>query len=284
MQGEMLVAFIVLMRSPTRGALNWEDSDLLKTVGRQAASYLVLWQATDALAESRQFEAFNRLSAYVVHDLKNLVAQLDLVVDNSKRHLHKPGFMEDALQTVGNASAKMNRLLGQLRKGRAENGSARNVNLNNVLEDVVRARGQTSPAPVLEACAEELRVSADRDRLGAVIEHLIQNAQEATPADGHITVRVKADGDFALVEVEDDGAGMDAAFVAERLFKPFDTTKGNAGMGVGVYESREFVNALGGEISVESAPRRGTVFRVKLPVMRAPRQETTEPEPREAAS
>jgi putative PEP-CTERM system histidine kinase len=284
MQGEMLVAFIVLMRSPTRGALNWEDSDLLKTVGRQAASYLVLWQATDALAESRQFEAFNRLSAYVVHDLKNLVAQLDLVVDNSKRHLHKPGFMEDALQTVGNASAKMNRLLGQLRKGRAENGSARNVNLNNVLEDVVRARGQTSPAPVLEACAEELRVSADRDRLGAVIEHLIQNAQEATPADGHITVRVKADGDFALVEVEDDGAGMDAAFVAERLFKPFDTTKGNAGMGVGVYESREFVNALGGEISVESAPRRGTVFRVKLPVMRAPRQETPEPEPREAAS
>jgi putative PEP-CTERM system histidine kinase len=244
----------------------------------------VLWQATDALAESRQFEAFNRLSAYVVHDLKNLVAQLDLVVDNSKRHLHKPGFMEDALQTVGNASAKMNRLLGQLRKGRAEGGAARNVNLNNVLEDVVRARSQTEPAPVLEACAEELRVSADRDRLGAVIEHLIQNAQEATPPDGHVTVRVASAGDWAIVEVEDDGAGMDAEFLAERLFKPFDTTKGNAGMGVGVYESREFVNALGGEISVESAPRRGTVFRVKLPVMAAPRRTEKESEPREAAS
>ncbi len=270
MQGDTLVAFIVLMRSSTRGALNWEDSDLLKTVGRQAASYLVLWRTTDALAESRQFEAFNRLSAYVVHDLKNLVAQLDLVVDNSKRHLHKPGFMEDALQTVGSASAKMNRLLGQLRKGRAESGAARSVNLGNVLEHVVVARSASKPEPVLKACSQELRISADRDRLGAVIEHLVQNAQEATPPDGHVTVRMSSKDGWALVEVEDDGCGMDADFIAERLFKPFDTTKGNAGMGVGVYESREFVHALGGEITVESVLRRGTLFRVKLPVMLAP--------------
>jgi putative PEP-CTERM system histidine kinase len=288
MHGDSLVAFIVLMRSSTRSTLNWEDSDLLKTVGRQAASYLVLWQATDALAESRQFEAFNRLSAFVVHDLKNLVAQLDLVVDNSKRHLHKPGFMEDALQTVGNASAKMNRLLSQLRQGRAENGMARSVNLNNVLEEVVASRAGSSPEPVFESSPKELRVSADRDRLSAVIEHLVQNAQEATPPDGHVTLRVSGDGDWALIEVQDDGTGMDVEFIAERLFKPFDTTKGNAGMGVGVYESREFVQALGGEISVESAPRRGTLFRVKLPVMAAPTRTESDSEPgsksREAAS
>jgi putative PEP-CTERM system histidine kinase len=284
MQGDTLVGFIVLMRSSTRVALNWEDSDLLKTVGRQAASYLVLWQATDALTESRQFEAFNRLSAFVVHDLKNLVAQLDLVVDNSKRHLHKPGFMEDALQTVGNASAKMNRLLGQLRKGRAENGTPRPVNLNNVLEDVVRARAGSEPKPKLEGCPQELRVSADRDRLGAVIEHLVQNAQEATPADGHVTVRVSAEDGWAVIEVEDDGCGMDADFIATRLFKPFDTTKGNAGMGVGVYESREFVHALGGAIAVESAPRQGTLFRVRLPVMAASAPTESGPATREAAS
>jgi len=265
MQGDTLVGFIVLMRSPTRGKLNWEDSDLLKTVGRQAASYLMLWQANEALSESRQFEAFNRLSAFVVHDLKNLVAQLDLVVDNSKRHLDKPGFVEDALQTVERASAKMNRLLGQLKKGRAESGAVRTVNLGNLLEEVVAARSASAPSPVLEACAQELRVSADRDRLAAVIEHLVQNAQEATPEDGHVTVRAHAEDGWACVEVEDDGAGMDAEFVAERLFKPFDTTKGNAGMGVGVYESREFVQAMGGEISVESAPGQGSRFRVKLP-------------------
>ena len=279
MHAERLVGVIVLMRSPTRGELNWEDSDLLKTVGRQAASYLVLWQATDALAESRQFEAFNRLSAYVVHDLKNLVAQLDLVVDNSKRHLHKPGFMEDALRTVGSASAKMNRLLGQLRKGRAELGAARAVDLKSVLEDVVAARAQVAPAPVLEACDASLRVSADRDRLGAVIEHLVQNAQEATPTDGRVAVRAVRDGDWAYVEVEDTGSGMDPAFVAERLFKPFDTTKGNAGMGVGVYESREFVQALGGAITVESSPGEGTRFRVKLPAMAVSARAGSAPEP-----
>ncbi len=274
----------MLTRSNTRGTLNWEDSDLLKTVGRQAASYLVLWQATDALSESRQFEAFNRLSAYVVHDLKNLVAQLDLVVDNSKRHLHKPGFMEDALQTIESASAKMNRLLGQLRKSRSETGPARSVDLAGILADAVAARRANAPQPVLDGCSEKLYVIADRDRLGAVIEHLIQNAQEATRPNGHVTVRVSSEDDWALVEVEDDGCGMDADFIAERLFRPFDTTKGNAGMGVGVYESREFVKGLGGEISVESSLGRGTVFRLKLPAIAVAAHDIGDQEAREAAS
>jgi len=283
MQGEALVAFVVLTKSSTRGALNWEDSDLLKTVGRQAASYLELWRATDALAESRQFEAFNRLSAYVVHDLKNLVAQLDLVVDNSRRHLHAPGFIEDALATVGSASAKMNRLLGQLRKGRADGAGARSLDLGEVLDGVIAARRGSKPQPVLEASDRGLRVNADRDRLGAVIEHLVQNAQEATPADGSVTVRVRGHDGWAIIEVEDDGCGMDADFIAERLFKPFDTTKGNAGMGVGVHESRELVKALGGEIAVESRPGHGTLFTVRLPATAARGQIETESKQSEVA-
>jgi putative PEP-CTERM system histidine kinase len=282
MQGESLVAIIVLRRSSTRSELNWEDSDLLKTVGRQAASYLVLWQTSDALGEARQFEAFNRLSAYVVHDLKNLVAQLDLVVDNAKRHLHAPGFVEDAIQTVGNASAKMNRMLGQLRAGRMEARGARPVRLDELLGNVVAARGVAKPVPVLEACEQAIRVSAEPDRLGAVITHLIQNAQEATPADGQVTVRVQSDGDWAVIEVEDNGSGMDRQFIAERLFKPFDTTKGNAGMGVGVYESREFVQSLGGELFVESELHRGTLFRLKLPVTAADEAAASDTVPREA--
>ena len=153
-----------------------------------------------------------------------------------------------------------------------------------MLEDAVAARSATKPQPVLEGCQQELYVMADRDRLSAVIEHLIQNAQEASPPDGNVSVRVSSEDGWALVEVEDNGCGMDADFIAERLFRPFDTTKGNAGMGVGVYESREFVHGLGGEISVESAPRSGTLFRVKLPVMAAPPHNLSDSEPREAAS
>ncbi len=267
LHGERLAGLVVLARSPTKPALNWEDADLLKTVGRQAASYLALLEANEALAEARQFEAFNRLSAYVVHDLKNLVAQLSLVGSNARRHMHSPGFIEDAMATVEHATAKMNRLLAQLRKGRAAGAAAEAVDLGEVAGEALRAAGGRRPEPRLRLEAGRLRVRAERDRLAAVIGHLVRNAQEATAAEGTVEVRVARGGDgMALLEVADSGCGMDQRFIRERLFRPFDTTKGNAGMGVGVYETREFVTACGGRLEVESEPGRGTVFRMRLPL------------------
>jgi putative PEP-CTERM system histidine kinase len=267
LHAEELVAFIILARPPTPRTLNWEDSDLLKACGRQAAGFLALLKVSEALADARQFEAFNRLSAYVVHDLKNLVAQLSLVVSNARRHMHSPGFIEDAVETVDNAAQKMNRLLTHLRKGRVGDGHNRSVNLVAVMQDVVRMRAAAAvPAPRLDACAEDVRVVAEPDRLASVMEHLVQNAQDATPAAGSVTVRVARSGASALVEVADTGCGMDPQFISDRLFRPFDTTKGNAGMGVGVYESREFVLGIGGSMDVQSTPGQGTVFRVQLPL------------------
>jgi signal transduction histidine kinase len=68
------------------------------------------------------------------------------------------------------------------------------------------------------------------------------------------------------IQIEDNGIGMDADFIRNRLFQPFETTKGNAGMGVGVYESREFIRSLGGEIEVSSEVNKGTIFTVRIPV------------------
>jgi putative PEP-CTERM system histidine kinase len=269
MQGSALLGFVVLAESRVNFTFNWEDTDLLKTVGRQVASYLALMRANEALADARQFEAFNRVSAFVAHDLKNLVAQLSLLVSNARRHLHNPAFVEDAIRTVDNAVAKMNRMLEQLRKNRMQWKPAQRVDLGEELAEVVRARAGQAPVPRLECTDEALRILVDRDRLGVVLGHLVQNAQEATGRDGHVTVRLARDGDQALVEVVDDGVGMDPQFVRERLFKPFDTTKGNAGMGVGVYETREFVRAHGGSIDVESARGRGTTFRVRFPLAEA---------------
>ena len=266
MQGETLTGFLLLLRSETKHDLNWEDSDLLKTVGRQAASYLAMLQLTEALADARQFDAFNRLSAYVVHDLKNLVAQLSLVVSNSKRHMHSPGFLEDAFGTVDNATAKMNRLLAQLRKGKVESGPSRRVDLAHLLQQVVQARADARPLPVLDDAEPALEVEAEPERLAAVLEHLVQNAQEATPDDGEIHVSLRREDAAAVVEIIDTGCGMDSRFIADRLFRPFDTTKGNAGMGIGVYESREFVVALGGHIDVNSEVGQGTTFRLTLPL------------------
>ncbi len=128
--------------------------------------------------------------------------------------------------------------------------------------------------PVLAISESGLTAYADPDRFSAVVHHLIQNAQEATPDEGRVELRLRRNGDWAQIEIEDTGCGMDGKFIRERLFRPFDTTKGNAGMGVGAYESREFIRAHGGELSVTSEPNKGTTFQIKLPLNRRPGKPT----------
>jgi putative PEP-CTERM system histidine kinase len=265
LHGDSLEGFVVLSRSDTVRHLNWEDSDLLKTMGRQGATHLAMMRASEALSEARQFEAFNRLSSYVVHDLKNVAAQLGLVTANARKHLSNPEFVADAMGTVENATSKMNRMLAQLRKGRLEETSTKLVNVSAVLGKVVAARSADQPVPTLDSRERGLVVSTDPERLATIIEHMVQNAQEATPSDGSVTIVARSDDDGVIIEVVDTGSGMDANFIAERLFKPFDTTKGNAGMGIGVYESREFVHSSGGYMEVISAPGAGTTFLIKFP-------------------
>ena len=108
------------------------------------------------------------------------------------------------------------------------------------------------------------QVLADREALEQALVHLVQNAIDATRPDGRVVVRVADDGSHAVVEVEDDGEGMTREFVQTRLFKPFQTTK-REGMGIGTYESYQYVTALGGTIVVDSAPGRGTKVRLLLP-------------------
>lgn len=262
---EKLHGFVVLARSPAvRRHFNWEDCDLLKTTGTQAASHLVQHAASQALAEARQFEAFNRLSTYVVHDLKNLISQLSLVVSNASRHRNNPLFVENVISTVENSVSKMNRLLTRMRDG-VQADSQRTINLAKLLEEVVHDARASKPAPVLECAIGDLAVTADRDQLASVMGHVVRNAQDATPEDGRVTVRLQQVNGHAVVEVEDTGCGMDEAFIRARLFRPFQTTKGDSGMGIGAYEAREFVRSLGGDIQVESKPGKGTIFRIQLP-------------------
>jgi putative PEP-CTERM system histidine kinase len=265
---ERLLGLVVLARPPVIHPLNWEDYDLLRIVGRQAAVHLAQLEAAQALSHARQFETANRLSAYVMHDLKNLIAQLSLVVSNAARHKNNPQFMEDAIHTVENSVDKMNRLLTQLRSGQdpAAEKQGSSVDIGAVLEDVVKGMSAGTPVPGLDHQASGLLVRAERDRLSAVVGHIIRNAQDATPADGRITVRLFKQDHYAVVEVQDTGSGMDAEFIRDRLFRPFSTTKGNSGMGIGAYETREFIRKLGGEVEVISRPGEGTTFRMRIPI------------------
>lgn len=260
----VVMGFVVLRRPRTKMQINWEVRDLLLTSGRQCAGYLALLKANEDLVDARQFEAFNRLSAYVVHDLKNLVAQLSLIVTNAERHRENPAFVNDAFATVENTVEKMNRMLAQLRQGRVDSNENANIKLNSILAEVVTNHSRELPVPEFISAKSDMTIIANEDRFSAVIGHLIQNAQEATSNDGFVHLSVCQEGDHALLLIKDNGCGMDKIFLRERLFRPFDTTKGNAGMGIGVYESREFIHNLGGQLDVHSEPGKGTTFFIRL--------------------
>jgi putative PEP-CTERM system histidine kinase len=262
-----MLGFIVLARSPAQHHFNWEDSDLIKTAGRQVAVHLAQLEASRSLAEAQQFEACNRLSTYVMHDLKNLIAQLSLVVTNAAKHKNNPQFMEDAINTVDNSVQKMNRLLSHLRSDALQGHEATpDIELCSVLGEVVVTMSGGRPVPSLDCQVEGILLSANRERFSAIIGHIIRNAQEATPDDGRIIVRLFKRSDRAIIEVQDTGVGMDKEFIRNRLFRPFDSTKGKTGMGIGVYEARDYVNRLGGDIEVISRVGEGTTFRIRLPI------------------
>ena len=258
-----LLGFVVLYDASPAFELTYEDRDLLKTVGRHVATHIAQFDADRKLAESRQFEAYNRLTAFMMHDLKNSIAQLKLIVTNAERHKRNPEFVDDTISTIANAAERMTRLMDQLR-GRAEERLSA-IDLGDAVTVAVQRCSNRQPRPIIESKLAAM-VQADRERLIAVIEHIIRNAQDATPENGSITLAMTQVRGQAMLTITDTGSGMDADFVRERLFRPFDSTKGAAGMGIGAYQGREYARQLGGDVEVRSSPGRGTCFTIKLPL------------------
>lgn len=259
-----LIGFIVLDKPRAPICLNLEDYDLLKTVGSQVASYLAQYEADQQLTEARQFDAYNRLTAFIMHDLKNLIHQQSMIVKNAAKHKDNAAFIDTAIGTVDNSVRRMKKLLDQLQRG-ATTGSLRSIELSGLLAEVVSNCKDKSPVPELEV-QDRGKVRVDPEGLSSVLGHLIRNAQEAITGNGNITVRLFRDEQWAVAEISDDGCGMDEQFIRARLFKPFDTTKGSKGMGIGVFQAREFAMAVGGGLTVTSKPGQGTTFRLRLPI------------------
>lgn len=269
LQLDRLVGFVVLYDPPPPFELTYEDRDLLKTLGRHVATHIAQQDADRRLAESRQFEAYNRLTAFMMHDLKNSVAQLKLIVVNAQRHKHNPEFIDDAIGTIANTAERMTKLIEQLR-GATSADRHLPSDLRELTQQAVSRCSYRSPKPQLQP-GSPVMVLANAERLSVVIEHIIRNAQDATSETGSVSVSVGQNGRQAELLVEDNGAGMDADFIRNRLFRPFDSTKGAKGMGIGAYQVREYIRLLGGDVEVQSSPGQGTRFAVSLPL--SPSQE-----------
>jgi putative PEP-CTERM system histidine kinase len=266
-QGE-LIGFMVLTRPRAAIEVNWEVLDLLKTAARQVGSFLSQIQASEALLEAKKFDAFNKMTAFVVHDLKNLVAQLSLLLKNAERHRENPRFQKDMLSTVEHVTDRMTKLLLQLSIGGQGRESLRPVNLGRLAKRIVAAKAHERADIAVEASAEVMALGHEL-RFERVIGHLVQNAIEASDGGGNVAVRVYAEAGCALVDVRDTGCGMNEEFLRDKLFRAFQTTKAS-GMGIGAYETAQYVREVGGRIEATSRPGSGTRIKIILPLYGEP--------------
>lgn len=259
-----LVGFVVLSKPTNELRLDYEDHDLLKTAGQQIASYIAQDAATELLAQSKQFEAFNKMTAYLMHDLKNVIAQQALLVENAEKHRENPLFIDDAIATIDSGVARMKRVIEQLKQGSAQE-ILENVEIGKLILAAVSQCADREPVPRSKIGENRVWVHADKERLLMAVCHAIRNAQDATPANGEVSVELHDSTSECLIDVADNGSGMDRKFVQERLFRPFDSTKGTEGMGIGAHQVRETIRRMGGSVNVDSRQGEGTIFRISLP-------------------
>jgi putative PEP-CTERM system histidine kinase len=264
LHNDRLVGLAVIADPLLRRPLDWEDFDLFRTAGIQAASYLAEARTQEALADAQRFDEFNRRFAFIMHDIKNLVSQLSLVARNAERHAHNPEFRADMIATLQGSVKKMNDLLARLNRG--SNGEAeppRRVELARVAAAVAESKRRVHPLTV--AGEGSLAAIADPARLEQALAHLVQNAIDASAPDSPVALHYESRAGEAAIEVIDRGAGMSPDFIRSRLFQPFASTK-ESGFGVGAFEARTLVAAMGGRIEVASREGEGTRFTILLPL------------------
>jgi putative PEP-CTERM system histidine kinase len=264
---ERLVGVVVLARPAHTRTLDWEDFDLLRVVGRQLASYLAEQASQDALGEAQRFDEFNRRIAFVMHDIKNLASQLALLARNAEKHADKAEFRADMLVTLRNSSDKLNALLARLgRYGAQGHETVHAVPLAPLLRQVAAQYVGRHEVSLIDAT--ECSVQAQPEALEQALVHLVQNAVEASGEHQPVLLQARREGNEAVIEVTDSGPGMPAEFVRSRLFKPFHSSK-PGGFGIGAFEARELVRAMGGRLEVESHEGLGSRFAVRLPLAEA---------------
>jgi putative PEP-CTERM system histidine kinase len=260
---EGLTGFVVLMSPRVEIDVDWEVLDLLKAAGSEVAVLLRQIEANQALSEAEKFAAISRMSAFVVHDLKNLVAQLTLMLKNAERHGDNAEFRSDMLDTVRHVVERMNSMLAQARLSSRPVQNPQAVDLAPLLHRVCEGK-QSQHRSLICHAREPVFAIGHPDRLEHVFAHIVQNAIDATTPEAPIRVSLTSQDAEAVVEVVDHGVGMSPAFLQQRLFRPFQTTK-ESGMGIGVYESQQYVSSLGGRVVVDSTQGKGTCVRIVLP-------------------
>jgi putative PEP-CTERM system histidine kinase len=261
---QRMIAVVVLHRPPVSRALDWEDLDVLRIAGQQAASYLAESQSQQALSEARRFDEFNRRFAFIMHDIKNLASQIGLLARNAERHADKPDFRADMVETLKISAGRLSDLLVRLSpRERGPAAEAGRILIEPVLNEIsVEARPRRA---LFVGCQTGLTAWADAGSIRQIVQHLVANAIDASVAGSPVQVVAVAEHGRVRIDVIDQGTGMTRSFIRDELFKPFVSTK-EAGFGLGAFEALQIAEAMGGAIDVESEPGKGSNFTLWLPL------------------
>ncbi len=259
---EELVGFILLGEQINPEELTYEDYDLLRMLARQSIATLQAMRLSEQLTASREMAAIGKVSTFVLHDLKNQVSGLSLLLENAREFISDPEFQEDMLETVENTVKNMNGLIARLKNLKEKPTMAiSTVDLRRVVGDAIAT---ASGDVALEAPAEPICIAADEEEIYKVVLNLLVNALEAGRQQ-QVTVTCDCEGNQAVIAVTDQGCGMSREFIETKLFKPFETTKKH-GFGIGLYQCRQIIEAHNGTIEVESTEGEGTTFTLRLPL------------------
>jgi putative PEP-CTERM system histidine kinase len=265
--GRELLGIMTLNERVTRMPLSVEDADLLKTVADQAAASLSSLRLSRQLLKAKELEAFQTLSTFFIHDLKNLASTLSLTLQNLPIYFDDPEFRADALRVMTNSVQKINSMcsrLSSLTKGL--DLQKERVDLNGLITTTLADLDGAVRATVARDLHAVPVLIADPEQIQKVLVNLLLNANDAIGTEGKIAVSTEHHDEWAILAVTDTGAGMSKDFLEHSLFQPFHTTK-SKGLGIGLFHSKKIIEAHRGRIEVESEPGKGTTFRVFLPIV-----------------
>jgi putative PEP-CTERM system histidine kinase len=241
-----------------------EELDLLKCIGDQLAAAVLNQSLADELLQAKEMEAFQTLSTFFVHDLKNAANTLSLMLQNLNAHFEDADFRTDAVRGLARTTDRINQLilkLGNLRRD-CELQSGRPCRLDTLCTEILETCGGGRVQLDLHPVPSQY---LDLEAMRSVITNLINNAREASSPDGTVRIETRCEQEIVSLKIADNGCGMPPDFIKSRLFKPFHTTKSN-GLGIGMFQTKRIVEAHGGKISVESAPGKGTTFTILIPI------------------
>jgi putative PEP-CTERM system histidine kinase len=245
---------------------SWQDFDLLKCISDQIAAGLLNTRLSQKLLQARELEAFQTMSAFFVHDMKNTANTLNLMLQNLPVHFDDPAFRADALRGVSKTVAHINRLISRLGSIRSElQIKPVESDLNALVARALEGWEEVAGINLTKDLSPLPAFSFDPDQLHKVATNLIFNAREAVAASGQVSITTSSKNGRAILAVSDNGCGMSQEFMDRQLFRAFQTTKKN-GLGIGMFQSKMIVEAHQGRIEVESEPGKGTTFRVVLPL------------------